>query len=168
MALWRGPSSTVLLVVVQAAHTPPHDAGLIAPFPGASAMESLVFPTDQPLRESVFAGVGGKADGSRFGRAFGRPSPHHFRGVKVYHGLVFFAGNEYIVVSKLGIEGMLLILQGGANPNVGGHTEFHLLGHFGGFNGDNPKGRSAVFYHSLPSFPINNTTIKGVKAIHQR
>ena len=96
----------------------------------------------------------------------GRGPGDPFVGVEVYHRPVFLAGDECIVVSQLGLKGVLLVLRGGADSGVGGDPELHRLGLFGGFNGDDPQGRCAVYHgflrHIPPSFPTNNTTIAGI------
>ena len=79
LLIQSGGVVAVPLSVVQAAHAPPHDAGLAVPSPGASPIESPAFPADQPFRKGVLAGIGSKTGGGCFGGALRRLSPCQLR-----------------------------------------------------------------------------------------
>ena len=99
--LQGGGVVAVPLAVVQAAHTPPHNAGLIAPLPGTPTVEGPTFAADQPLRKGVLAGVGGEAGRGCLSGAFGRFAPRQLR-LDSVEGLVIYYGRVVILNEVLG------------------------------------------------------------------
>src|SRR5699024_3082834 len=100
----RGRVVAVFCSIVQAADTAPYHA-LFATFgPSTSAVQRSAFTADQPLRESIFAGVGCHAGGRiLFGGALSGTAPRYL----CLYGIEGFAIYNPIMVILYQIHGKL-------------------------------------------------------------
>ena len=90
-------------VIVQTAHTAPHDALSIGARPCAAAVQRSALTADQTVREGVAAGVGGKTGGGSLGGDFCRLVPHHLR----LHRIVLLTVDDALVVIFNEVHGKL-------------------------------------------------------------